>query len=169
MNAILCEIWNDFWSADLASTRTRKQIRINMLFVKIFCFCYFCGAFFSVTQFMSTPLVVGNGMLPLASKYPFSYEEIPIYELFYVWQYFSHYIVVAVLSGFDFLFSAIVMNCVAQFQILQDVLKNIYATNNTPLRKYMYEKLGVNKIKNVRSRELQLLLKCIKHHVQLIM
>lgn len=169
MNEILCEIWEEFWPADIASKKTRREIRNNMLFVKIFCITYFWNAFVSVTQFMSTPLVMGNDMLPLASKYPFSYAGMFTYELFYVWQYFSHYIVVVVLSGYDFLFSAVIMNCVAQFQILQDVLKNIYLTDNPPLRKYMFDKLGVNEIKNGRSKEFQLLLKCIKHHIRLMM
>lgn len=123
---------------------------------------------FSVTQFMAYPMVVGNEMLPLASKYPFSYSNVPIFELFYMWQYFSHYIVVCLLSGHDFFFSAIIINIVTQFQILQDVLKSIYYTNNAK-KMMICKELGID-VKNTGGVPLERLLffKCVDHHIRLL-
>lgn len=122
----------------------------------------------SVTQFMAYPLVVGNEMLPLASKYPFSYSKVPIFEMFYAWQYFSHYIVVCLLSGHDFFFSAIVMNVVAQLQILQDVLRFIYKPNSNDKKKqicnYFEIHIGASNVPVERS----LFFKCVDHHIRLL-
>lgn len=138
-----------------------------MIYIRSICITYLCLGLVSVTQFMAYPLVVGNEMLPLASKYPFSYDKVPTFEMFYVWQYFGHYIVVCLLSGHDFFLSAVVMNIVTQFQILQDVLKSIYVSSSEERRIEIYTKLDIGGGCNIPI-ERQLFFKCVKHHILLL-
>lgn len=170
LNDILVVFWYDFWPVEYANEDTKKSIESKIVYIRTICLSYLFIGLISVTQFMAYPMVVGNGMLPLASKYPFSYTKVPIFEMFYMWQYFSHYIVVCLLSGHDFFFSAIIMNIVTQFQILQDVLKSIYCSDDPNKKKLICKALGIdlNNGNGTINPERELFIKCVKHHILLL-
>lgn len=168
-NYILTKIWDDFWPIELASRETQRNIKNKMAFVNRFCLGYLCSALISITLFMVFPLIVGNEMLPLESKFPFDHKKVPYYEIIYLWQYLSNYVIGAIISGYDFFLSALVMNIVAQFQILQDVMRNVYISKNPNKRKEIYEKLGIAYTRNGRKIERELFMKCVNHHKLLLL
>lgn len=166
-NKILSIIWNDFWPVEISSKETQKSIKQNIFLIKVVCLSYLGIGIISVTQYMSFPIIVGNEKLPLASIYPFDHKKLPYFEIFYLWQLFSNFLIVCILSGYDFFFSSIAMNVVAQFQILQDVMRNIYVDDDAT-RKKMYRILKVENSSSGRSIESEMFLKCINHHKLLL-
>lgn len=168
-NKILTIVWKEFWPVELADETTKEDIKWNMFFIKLMCCSYLTVALTATGQFMTYPMAFGNEMLPLASTYPFNYKRLPYFEIMYIWQYFSNFFAALTLSGYDFFMSAISMNVVAQFQILRDVMKNIYVGSTEERRRDIYEYFDIKETRNGRNIESQLFLKCVLHHKRLLL
>lgn len=167
LNRILTSIWLDFWPVNMVKQSLQREISFRSNYVTVVGVAFLCMAFFSNAQFMMFPLVHNLSELPLASWYPFNFRVSPLYEMMYIWQWFMNQVIITTLSGFDAFFNAIVMICATQFQILQNVLENIGKHHR--MRQWNVIKHFGDLVDKQRSSfEMRMLVKCIKHHLNLI-
>lgn len=166
INHLISSVKEDFWSTNIASEKTKKDIIFNMKCVKWFNFLYLLMAYSTCVFLLGYPIVSGNMQLPLPSIFPFPYDLFPYYEMLLLWHFFCNFSVIFIISGFDFLFHSLMMNAVAQFRILQDVLKHIYK-GDPDLRERIYKELEIQD-EATFTKETILLFKCVRHHMYIV-
>lgn len=166
-NHMLQTVAYDFWPMDIATEKTQSSIKFDISYYKWLLLSYLFCAYVTCVFLLSLPFFYGNMVYPIPSVFPFSAENtVFFYEMACIWEWFCNSIVIYTITGFDYLM-IILMNCaVAQFKILQDVLRHV-CHGDPQKREYIYHTLQVQE-QNGNSREVILLYKCVRHHLFLI-
>nr|AVH87251.1 odorant receptor 10 [Holotrichia parallela] len=157
INTILVKVWKQFWPLNVIEPTKRQQIqrkaRLSVLLTSVL---FFCSAS-SNSLITSTPYVRYHGML-LKSVFPFEWNQPFVYEIIYIWQYYSDWFVLFMINAFDFFFVSLVTVCFLQFVIIQDVVKFVLSERSRSQRNVIFGRGG----ESMSDREM--LLKCLEQH-----
>lgn len=162
INSILVKVWKQFWSLDIIEPVKRNKIRRQVLTGALVTWSFLFFSFTSNTQITSAPYIREHQLI-LKSVFPFNWNQTYIYEVIYIWQYYCDWFVLFIVNAFDFFFIPLVMVCVAQFVIMQEVLRNILTEESQRHRIAIFGKV---KGESVTNREM--LLVCLEQHKLLI-
>lgn len=174
LKALINSLSNDFWPSNLVGVQLEKSLTsISRLVFFGMASVFLTGLMFGLGVF-SIPVLRGNRTLPLLSSYPFDWYKTPIFELTYTIQFFSNcYVAIISICGHDNMFFVLVRNCIAQFEILKEVLKKIGTGEERKYNRLIGTKnFGFKKEneedKTKEEEEMELLIKCIEHHNRII-
>lgn len=172
LEEILQIITDEYWPANIAGIEVEKNVRYGSRLVIAMMTTYLTTAFFSCWDFMAIPLVFGRRELPLMSSYPFNWDQSPLYEILYVWQFISNqFFVINTLAAHDFFLNSLLMCCISQFKILKAVIRKIGTKDglkiSKELNRYGYSDRPV-KVKPNEVEQYQFVIKCIKYHIKIL-
>lgn len=158
INTILVKIWKEFWPVHAIEPIKRRRIRRKAQIAVALTTFFFICAIISNSQITGLPYVKYHDML-LKSVFPFDSDGSYIYEIIYVWQYYSDWYVLFMITAFDFFFIALVAICSLQFVIMQEVLRLILSEESDHQRRIIFG-CGIS--------DREMLLECLKQHKLLI-
>ncbi|KAI4456977.1 odorant receptor [Holotrichia oblita] len=161
INSILVKVWKQFWSLDIIEPVKRNKIRRQVLTGALVTWSFLFFSFTSNTQITSAPYIRDHQLI-LKSVFPFNWNQTYVYEALYIWQYYCDWFVLFIVNAFDFFFIPLVMVCVAQFVIMQEVLRNILTEESKRHRIAIFGKEGAT------MSDRQMLLMCLEQHKLLI-
>lgn len=167
LKLIVDVIKDDFWPSNVSNKKRLSELKYQTKLVNICIYMICTSAFIFAYGFLSAPLLQGNMVLPFESWYPFNWQSFPFYEIIYVSQWIINiYVVIITICGHDFVFLATINNCIAQFQLLGDVLRKIGDDDRPYLLRKNKERFSGRKYEDINE---ELLVLCVKHHKRLIM
>lgn len=165
-NHLLQSICDDFWPYELGTEKTQKEIKSDIKFVKWVTLGYLFFAYTTCTFLIGLPFFYGNLAYPIPSMFPFKHDALFLYELSCLWEWFCNSCVIYTITGFDYLMLLLINCAVAQFKILQDVLKHV-CHGDPEIKERAYQLLNVRP-ESGRSRETVLMNMCVRHHLYLL-
>ncbi|GJQ83663.1 hypothetical protein Trydic_g14373 [Trypoxylus dichotomus] len=161
INTILVKVWKQFWPVDAVEAVKRTEVkRRGQIAVFLTTFFFIC-ANISNSQITGLPYIRYHDML-LKSVFPFDWTKAYVYEIIYIWQYYSDWYVLFMITAFDFFFIALVAVCYLQFVIMQEVLRRILNDESRAQRRRIFGEMGD------RITDKEMLLHCLEQHKLLI-
>ncbi|GJQ83670.1 hypothetical protein Trydic_g14379 [Trypoxylus dichotomus] len=161
INSVLVKIWKQFWSIDIIEPIKREKIRRQALIGALLTLSFLFFSVTSNTQITGVPYIRDHQLI-LRSVFPFAWNQTYVYEVLYVWQYYCDWFVLFMVNAFDFLFIPLVIVCVVQFVMMQEVLRNILTDESRRHRLAIFGKRG----QTMTDRDM--LLACLEQHRLLI-
>ncbi|XP_074037773.1 odorant receptor Or1 isoform X2 [Leptinotarsa decemlineata] len=158
---VLNSMWKKFWPHDLAegTKEAFKSGYITRLWMMLFLLT--TGFLFSLAS-ITSPIFSKNRELPYKTLFPFDFHATPIYQIIYILQIGTHYLIDMSVCGFDFLFMGICAGLTNQYILLGKTYEQVGTENMVPL---------YNKIRKLDGRRLlgfgqdrKFLRLCIEHH-----
>nr|QBB72953.1 odorant receptor [Protaetia brevitarsis] len=161
LNGILVKLWKQFWSVEVIEPikckKAQRKAQLSIVLTSI----VLVSSVISNTQISGAPYVRNRGLV-LKSVFPFDWEETYIYELVYIWQYYSDWFVLFMINAFDFFFIALVTICSVQFVIMQEVFRSILAVDSRRQRVLIFGARGA------KMTDKEMLFECLQQHKLLI-
>lgn len=156
-NAILCKVWKEFWPLSILTTPNQikdlsKKCYITVM-LSIGCYgpAVLCNTVITLTPYLSREQI-------LKSIYPFPWNSTYTYEIIYVWQYFTQWYLLILVNTFDLFVLPLIMVCIVQFMILQDVSQNIFSAKSERQRILLFGKNVSNEDMVKRCLDQQIML-----------
>lgn len=167
VEVIIDAIKNDFWPSDLMGSTLEKELKLQTRSVVTCMYMMYIFGIVFAAGFLSAPLRDGTASLPFESWYPFDWQLSPYYEIIYLTQWLVNmYVVVTTICGHDYIFFATVSNCVAQFKLMNLLLKQLGVDDKREiLREIRRIRKTVGEFADVDE---ELLVLCVKHHLKLM-
>lgn len=158
-------ITKDFWPTSVANRELSTTLNRTSKFFETLMISFYLLITFCCCLLLVPPLYINERALPLASYFPFEWSATPIYEILYVWQWIVNLFGVCyVVGAHDFLFVGLMVNLIAQLELLKYGLTTIGTDQEHSFGDALMSSVGLN----VWKREEGLLVTCVQHHRKLI-
>ncbi|GJQ88302.1 hypothetical protein Trydic_g3781 [Trypoxylus dichotomus] len=163
----------EYWPSNFADKETEDEIAQHADQIVINMLLEYLVSHVSRSLLVVAPIFQRRRVLPIEAWFPFDYNKSPRFEMVFMMQMFmGEYFDVNCVVGFDALYSSICSSCVAQFYLLEAVVRRIgtgeeadYVEKILQIPGTTYESVFE---KYEGGDERKLLVLCVGHHRKLL-